>query len=301
LYGFLATIPSILILILYKINSLDATAGHIEENSILADFIQNRLNYKAHFFAFIFPFTRTILFYSPILLTILIFSTKQRCEDRERDLLLISICILFSGAFSAGLALKLLHSNQLLNNILPLINVAVLTFICAKMIDFVKMYKILVLSPIIVYLLVLTYSFLNQENHNFSDSKISFSQSFENKILASIELKKQPKIGYMFEDDSFFNMTIEQHRTPLAFANFSNSQPVITNLNKCSSFEGYDNFYWPFNFYCQKRKNLSYDEQLNRFIDKYNIEYLLIPEERLVDLDFHYQIITKENKLVFIK
>ena len=301
LYGFLLTIPSILILTVYKINALEATAGHIEENSILVDFLNNRLNYKAHFFAIIFPLARVLLFFSPFFLILVIFSLKKRIDNREMEFLFLGLSVLFSGALSAGLALKLLHSNQLLNNILPLINVVVITFICSKIIDFEKTYKILILSPLILYHLVLTYSYLNQENHNFSDSKIAFSQFFKNKIIASIKTKRQPKIGYIFEDDSFFNMTIEQHQTPLAFANFSNSQPIVTNLNKCSSFEGYDNFYWPFNFYCQKRKNLSYREQLNGFVNQFRIDYLLISKNRLSEILSPYKIVANEKNVYFVK
>jgi RNA polymerase sigma-70 factor (ECF subfamily) len=73
------------LLIFYKFNSLEATAGHIENNSIITEISQNNVNFKAHFFAFIFPLFRSLVYCLPIFLILAIYSIKHRLNEFEKN------------------------------------------------------------------------------------------------------------------------------------------------------------------------------------------------------------------------
>ena len=298
--GFLCTLPSLIILMIYKVFTVKITGHYLNENSIFNEIVNHKFNFKLYFFTFIFPLFRVFLFCSPFFLFLAWQHYKNKFDPKKQQLIIFTGCIVLSAGFASAIAKNMPHSNQLLNNILPFLMMGISTLFITKM-DFKRNWFINMLFVTLVgYNGVISYNYLTDQSIHFSDMNYNFDTTFKKKILKDLKEEESPRIGYLLPNDSNFDQTIEQHRTPLAFLAFSDSKPEVVSLNKCLNYDAYVQNYWPFYFFCKTRSKQSYLSQLNDFIITSNFCHLLIPKEKLNLLKVKYTVRSENKGYVFI-
>jgi hypothetical protein len=304
--GFLSTIPSLIVLLFYWFLTLNITQSHLKSESVFTEVINGKLTFydlKLRFFTAFFPIVRLFIMSIPyfLILASFIFFLKQKFSLKEKTILLVVTSTIVSGAAAAGLALNLPHSNQFFYNVIPLYNVLIVLLIISKILIQNTKWKYVLLFPIAFFMIYSTISHLKFQNNNFTSIDYNFKINFKRIITKILENETHPRIGYLLENDSNFDHTIEQHLSPVAFTRFADSRPIAVCLNRCLDLNKYENSMWPFWFYCKNNSTLDYPSLVNRFIKKFNFQFLCLPTSKLPLIKFPYRTLTRDQGYVFIK
>ncbi len=278
---------SFLILFFYKINAIPFTESLVSEENFIQIILSEGVSItllKQFFFKMAFPFIRVAAFTSPYL--ILIFALYKiyhlNVSKRDKDLVILTILILLSGALGAGIAYNLPDAGQLLINCLPLMNLILIYFLIKSGLKHSSLFLVAFLVLASAYNVKNNYDYIlfknmsneNRFHHNLSDA-------FMNECVNEIKNIPTPKIAYLYNDPNIqINPRIERFKNPGLFFSFSNSNPLVTCINDPASIDtrrlgGYFKYMWPLYIYGEDH-DMPHDDLMLDFVRNFDIRYLLM-------------------------
>lgn len=311
LFGIYTLSLSAAILVFYKLNTIDFTKDLINDKNLISLIIRNGLSVlviKKFLFLIIFPLTRVILFLAPYLLILFLLLRKSLNSD-SFDLIKLIFLITISGAIGSGLAFDLPDSGQLLTNCLPLINILII-YLFIYTLGHRKLYiKEFSLSILCIYNAINNFSFIKKMNDNYySVSNSKYDHNFLSNCIKEIEGKENIIIGYLYDTtNSKINPHTELYKSPGIPFEFANNNPISICLNNPKNIDtsGYGNSFknmWPFHIFQIQNNSTGYAKLLNKFINDFNVDYLLIQGMNIPrEIDFKLELFESDNNFKFYR
>lgn len=295
IYSLLSVLPSVIILIFYKWNTI-----HLAENIVNAENLLSHINnyggsivlFKNVVFRTIFPIFRVLILFSPFSIICLIYFRKNK-NRIDQQLLIFSGILILCGAITSTIAFNLPDSGQLLYNIIPIVN-CIIIFIVIKSLNYTSKLAYLIIFLLCVYNFSIESKYLFQQQKQYEKGTIQFTDKFKRGILNELSSSKNPKIAYLYESDSLYlNYDFELSQSPLLFTSFIKSDPIYICINTPSNKLNYSMSLYNSFFYFRSKK-LSYKEKeiKSQFLSKLSFTHLLLPKNKTAD-DFNVNLTLK--------
>jgi hypothetical protein len=312
-WSFLPFILGIMILLFYKIFTVEETKNLIQGHSLISSILTEGLSIlyiKTFLFSSSFPLLRLMIGVTVYVLIIL-FVNRFSKSNKKNELIIIIIItssVLFMASCASAMANGLPDSGQLFINTTPLLNALLIIIFIILLRNYEKKIQIIAILTIITGYNVTNNLIYNKLMNSYqTQSSPLIPPKFKTDVCEYLIKVQNPIIGVVYKNDILLPH-FDFYTSPSLFLDFSDENPICVNLSSpdryiIDSITKSFRIYHPLFLYSEQKKDLTSFEQKQKFVLDYKVNYILSDHiiKDTIFSNFQPIIFSSENKFIFYK